>query len=351
VKVALGYGDVEASKPSDKEVVLEHWSPTLPNVEYVKFEGLSDSSTTSLVNVTESRENDTVERTYVELEATEVRMRWSPDDFSTVHSLCPNNSYEEIEEQRPIQGDLAPRVQHEYLPLSTAFSDQLAVQRLTSLVTSESTAHRRSSMRRHSIGNALNLVRKTTMHFKAKASFPDRAASGYLYTKLAEALQDAVADGNISLVASLFNLGADVNYSSVHNRVYHNVLQVAVASGHTDIVEFFISMGADGISVDNALITAFFANNIDLAVRLAPDSNIYHLRPFDTAGPENEKLSASSLGRVIKDHTMPSKARTRLLECFLSQNYFDANKVVFQVYDTANDRLFEFSTLCTLVAQ
>jgi ankyrin repeat protein len=200
---------------------------------------------------------------------------------------------------------------------------------------------------------ALNLVRKKTMYFKAKPqrSDPDKAPSGHLYTKLAEALQDAVAEGNISLVASLFKLGANVNYSSVKDRVYHNILQVAVASGHADIVEYFIVMGADGISVDNALITAFFADNLDLAILLAPHANVYHLRPFDTPGPEYQKLSASSLGRAIRDRSMPAQSRLRLLKAFMSQKYFDANRIVFQAYDTANERLFEFSTLALLVAQ
>jgi len=75
---------------------------------------------------------------------------------------------------------------------------------------------------------------------------------------------------------------------------------VAVASGHLDIVEYFIAIGADGVSVDNALITAFFADNIDLAMILAPHSNAYHLRSLDTAGPKYQRLSASSLGRVIR---------------------------------------------------
>ena len=77
------------------------------------------------------------------------------------------------------------------------------------------------------------------MHFMAKPQDPAEAPSGY------EALQDAVAEGNLSLVASLCNLGANVD------------LQVAVASGHLDIVEYFIAIGADEVSVDNALVTYY----------------------------------------------------------------------------------------------
>jgi ankyrin repeat protein len=342
----------EASRSSDKEVILEHWVPKLPQIEDVEFEEASDSPTAAPLNTTGSREDGRVERSYIELEATPARTRWDADDFGTVRSLHQGNNSGQIrEDQRPVQGFASPRSQQEFQTLSTTFSDQLAVERITSLVTSESTVHRRRSMRRPSIGNALNLVRKRTMHFRNKSTDLDKAPSGYLYARLAEALQDAVAEGNISLVASLFKLGANVNYSSVKNHVYHNILQVAVASGHEEIVDYFIEMGADGISVDNALITAFFADNIDLAIKLAPHAEVYHLRPFETPGPEYQKLSASSLGRVIRDRTMPARSRLMLLRCFMSQGYFDTNKVVFQAHDTANERLFEFSTLATLVAQ
>jgi hypothetical protein len=349
VKTPVRHGNIEASRSSDKEVVLEHWTPSLPKIHDVESEDTSDSPTASLSKGTGSPEDETVDRTYVELEVTPTRTRWNPDDFGTPRSTSPSN--ERPDARTSIQGAVARRPQQEYRPISTEFSDQLAVQRITSLVVSESIVHRQRSMRKPSIGNALNLVRKKTMRFKNKPQDPELAASGYLYTKLAEALQDAVAEGNISLVASLFKLGADVNYSCVKNRVYHNILQVAVASGHSDIVEYFIAMGADGISVDNALVTAFFADNIDLAIKLASHANIYHLRPFDNSGPEYQKLSASSLGRVIRDRTMPARSRLRLLKCFMSQEDFDPNKVVFQAYDTANERLFEFSTLATLVAQ
>ena len=189
------------------------------------------------------------------------------------------------------------------------------------------------------------------MHFRSRTPDPDIAASGYLYTQLAEALQEAVAENNISLVASLFKLGAHVNYSSAKNCVYHTILQVAAAAGHWDIVDYFVAMGADGISVDKARLTAFFADNIILAMKHVPHTNIYHLQPFTTSGAEYQKLFASSLGRIIQDRTVPARSRLSLLKCFKSQTYFDANKIVYQAYDTANEHLFEFSTLATLVAQ
>lgn len=338
--------NAEVSRSSDKEVVSDHWTPTLPKIMDEEITAVSPSAAIA------PRESELIDRSYVELEVTPTRTRWDPDDFGTVPSLGFNASNLTVSEQRPFDSAaVIPRPQQEYTPLSTAFSDQLAVQRISSLVASESPIQRKGS--RRNIGAALQVVRKKTMYFKNKPppSDPDKAASGYLYTKLAEALQDAVAEGNISLVASLFNLGANVNYSSVKNRVYHNILQVAVASGHVEIVEFFIAMGVDGISVDNALITAFFADRLDLAIKLAPHANVYHLRPFENPGPNYQKLSASSLGRVIRDQTMPAGSRLRLLKCFISQKYFDANRIVFQAYDTANLRLFEFSTLATLVAQ
>ena len=354
IKTPAFHSDVEASRSSDKEVVTHHWTPTLPNIQDVEEEEEEPSInlSSSPLNVTVPRETETIDRSYVELEVTPTHPRWGPNDFGTVRSTGFNDfPVAIVSEQTIVEPPVAPRAQEEYRPISTTLSDQLAVQRIASLVTSESTPQRKRSMRKPSIGSALNLVRKKTMYFKNKPTDPDKAASGYSYTKLAEALQDAVAEGNISLVASLFNLGANVNYSSVKDRVYHNILQVAAASGHTDIVEYFIAMGADSVSVDNALITSFFADNIDLAIKLAPHANVYHLRPFDTPGPEYQRLSASSLGRVIRDRTMPARSRLRVLKCLINQDYFDANKVVFQAYDTANERLFEYSTLATLVAQ
>ena len=354
VKAPAIHLDVEASRSSDKEVVLDHWIPTLPKTE----EDGEVEENTSTLSVTPSSvkgdvESENIDRSYVELDVTPTRTRWDPDDFGAIPSPRPGPTpLKIVPEHSPVESTIVPRSQQEYHPISTPFSDQLAVQRISSLVTSESMPQRQKSMRRSSIGIALNLVRKKTQYFKNKpASDPDKAPSGYLYTKLAEALQDAVAEGNISLVASLFNLGANVNYSSVKDHVYHNILHVAVASGHADMIEYFIAMGADGISVDNALITAFFADNLDLAIMLAPHANVYNLRPFDTTRSSYQKFSASSLGRIIRDRTMPPITRFKLLKCLISQDYFDANKAVLQTYDTANGRLFEFSTLAALVAQ
>ena len=343
---------IDIERSSDKEVVPDHWTPTLSKIQDVEEEETSSAQAVSPSAAVVPGESELIDRSYVELEVASTPARWDPDDFGAVNLGLNIASSRRIPEQRPTDSAVVlPRPQQEYTPLATSFSDQLAVQRISSLVTTESTIKRKGSTR--SIGSALSIVRKKTMYFKSKPppADPDKAPSGYLYTKLAEALQDAVAEGNISLVASLFKLGAHVNYSSVKNQVYHNILQVAVASGHAEIVEFFIAMGADGISVDNALITAFFADNLNLAIKLAPHANVYHLRPFDTPGPDYQKLSASSLGQVIRDRTMPAANRLRLLKSFFNQKYFDANRIVFQAYDTSNSRLFEFSTLATLVAQ
>ena len=314
--------DAETSRSSDKEVVPVHWTPTLPKIIDEEME--EEATLVSPVAANAPRERESIDRSYVELEVVPSRTRWDPDDFGTVPSLGSNGALNEtIPEQTQFGSAVVfPRPQQEYTPLSTAFSNQLAIQRISSLVASEPQMQRKGS--RRNIGAALQVVRKKTIHFKSKPPppDPDKAASGYLYTKLAEALQDAVAEGNISLVASLFNLGADVNYSSVKNQVYHNILQVAVASGHAEIVEFFIAMGADGISVDNALVTAFFADRLDLAIKLTPHASIYHLRPFDNSGPEYQKLSASSLGRVIRDRTMPAQSRLRLLRFFYHPGVF-----------------------------
>ena len=338
------------SESSDKEVVPDNWSPVSPKTECVEVEEVrSPAVSASPPMVTGPREDELASQDLSGLELAPPSTRWNADDFGPVRATIFNDNADEgsSERRHTFPALNLPSTSQEETRLTTEDSDTLALQRVRAISTSTSTQQKRHS----TVGTALRVVRKKTMYFKSKPADLNKAASGYLYTALAESLQDAVAEGNIPLVASIFNLGANVNYSSVKDRVYHNILQVAVASGHSEIVDYFIAMGADGISIDNAIITAFFADYLDLAIKLAPHASVYHLHPFDATGPEYQKLSASSLGRVIRDRTMPPESRARLLECFMDQKYFDANKVVFQVYDTANERLFEFSTLATLVSQ
>jgi ankyrin repeat protein len=338
------------SESSDKEVVPDNWSPVSPTTERVEVTQASENLAVSASPSTGTGfgESELANKECSELEVVPAPTRWDANDFGPVRTtIFDDNSDNSLPATRQTLSSVnSPGTHRGEAQITTEESDMLALQRVRATPTSCSMRQKRNS----TIGTALRVVRKKTMYLKSRPADPDKATSGYLYTALAEALQDAVAEQNMPLIASLFNLGANVNYSSVKDRVYHNILQVAVASGNAQIVDCFITMGADGVSVDNAVITAFFADYLDLAIKLAPHASIQQLHPFDTPGPQYQKLSASSLGRIIRDRTMPSESRARLVECFTGQKYFDANKVVFQVYDTANERLFEFSTLSALVS-
>ena len=325
IKTPVKYSEAKVSQSSDKEVVpatSDHWTLTEIIREDVgakrtsHYLAVSPSSTApgpgrdellhncsgleavSPSSIVSGPESDELFHNGSGLEVPSTPTRWDANDFGPLCSLDYTSiSTESVSDQRQVV-PLAVKasIHRGHKPMPTAESDLLAMQRLRTLTSSESVLQKRNS----TVGTALRLVRKKTALFKHNSADPDKAASGYLYTTLAEALQDAVAEGNITLVASLFNLGADVNYSSVKDRVYHNILQHAVAFGHSEIVDYFIAKGADGASVDNALTTAFFADRFDLTMKLAPHGMYDHLLPFDCHGPEYQKLSASSLGRIIE---------------------------------------------------
>lgn len=235
-------------------------------------------------------------------------------------------------------------------PVSTSQSDILALNRLRALDPDSQKITQVNRMKRFAIVPFLSRKGRVS----ATGNSTEKAASGFALTTLAQALQDAVTEGNLPLAASLIHLGADINFMSVQKKTYHYILGVAVVTGHRKCIDYLLASGSNGVSVDNALLIAYFTNSLDLLPKLLPHTNMYHLSHTDkgqvTPG-KPESTSGSSLGYIARDNMMPREFRAAFLEAFMADKRFDHNKVVIQTYDLVNGRLFEFSTLTTLVHQ
>ncbi len=299
VKAPVECSEVEVSRSSDKEVVpdnCDNWTLVLPIREDVSaganlplpavspsstipgperdellhncsdFEAVSPSSNVPGPGSDELFHYDN------DLEVSSTPTRWDANDFGPLCSSHYNSTTtESVSDQRQVVPlAVAAGVHQKHKPIPTAESDLLAMQRLKTLTASKSMLQKRNS----TVRTTLRLVRKKTALFKHKLADPDEAGSGYLYTTLAEALQDAVAE-ETSHSSPLYSISGRTSTTPRLRIEYITIsCNMAVAFGHSEIVDYFIAKGADGASVDNALITAFFADRFDLTTKLAPHANI-----------------------------------------------------------------------------
>lgn len=150
---------------------------------------------------------------------------------------------------------------------------------------------------------------------------------------LSLALHDAVVEGNVQLVASIFKLGANTNFNSLEPASRHHVLKAAVLSGHTHMVNYLTVMGADEVSIGHALISALRADKLDMAVRLLPHANMVSLHPWDNL-PRQCQVYVTLFGRIALDTIIPPETIGRALEIIINDTRFSATSMVYEYHET-----------------
>jgi ankyrin repeat protein len=106
-----------------------------------------------------------------------------------------------------------------------------------------------------------------------------KAHTGYYFKDLGSALKTAASEGNLPLVVSILEFGADVNYlSHVHTNEYaHKALSKAAKSGHGHIVSYLLGFGANAFSATCALREALKNESLQTAtvLQLLDHADIY----------------------------------------------------------------------------
>lgn len=97
---------------------------------------------------------------------------------------------------------------------------------------------------------------------------PETAASGAPLQALATGLEEAAAAGNLGLVASYFELGADPNFRSLSKQETHKALPLAASRGHTEIVDYMCSRGANSYTINPAMLMASMYGHVDLVIKM-----------------------------------------------------------------------------------
>jgi ankyrin repeat protein len=210
---------------------------------------------------------------------------------------------------------------------STAEIVQLALLRLQALE-AKYEPYRVENKRKSAFGRALRVVRRKSVAEKG----PERGASGFSLDVLARALEEAASEGNVPLAAYLLELGADVNFSSVKHRTEHEALLRAASNGQIQMVDYLISKGAEGSNLTDAVHYACHFQHADLATELV---QVYHVsiygigKLFETS-EAGCFATTSCFSAVVAISNQ--KDRLRLLECIMSQDYFEVNKVVHSTF-------------------
>lgn len=326
----------------DKEVIKNDYdtkgkSPTRDSEKEAREVSGSAQSMNQVVNVTEKGSPESLNDTQGKQET---KIRTSP---------IPTRQFP------PRQSATSPGTYEVDTHISTLSCDELALQRLKTLQLEENPVQPEKKDRKATIGKALYRIRNKGMIAVGIAK-DAKVRSGFSYETLSRALRGAVMEGNVRLTASLFKLGADVNFSNPRSKEYHYIMDVAAITGNIQIVNLFIDSGADGITTDHALTAAYFANQVDIAMRLVPHADFYHLhlvdkilRPFQHS-QDSYTLLRSSLGQVCRDYEMPAESRLQLLHRFFDEKSFDPAREVERTQSTGETVYVTWNILDTLVA-
>lgn len=149
---------------------------------------------------------------------------------------------------------------------------------------------------------------------------PTKNSEGYSYIALTTALENATQEGNLPLVASLLELGADANYISPSDRTEHNALQKAVESGHGLVVDHLLRCGATASVADTVLRAALKMDSLEMAMRLMPHTDFYRLTKVVL---DSEDVYCSSAGAIIR---WKHKDRLKLIRLLVNDPNFDVEK-------------------------
>ncbi|KAI9668479.1 MAG: hypothetical protein M1829_005357 [Trizodia sp. TS-e1964] len=246
-------------------------------------------------------------------------------------------------------------------PVSTPESDKLAQQILASLeLEQRRMASSSKTQKRISMISPLRRTRSTLSHGEFSSA------------NLTAALRKAALEDNLCLVASLLNMGANINFVSdgpteprpslVHRisisrnnarksteREHHKIMSQAVAANPVKgpMVDFFVAMGADGASIDMALTAAILANNLDLALSLVPLADVYSLQECKLN--EADATHASSIGVACLAKKVPRSTRRSVLRLIFQRPDFDMYKPVYKTYSAGSDIETKHDTLSLLI--
>jgi ankyrin repeat protein len=138
--------------------------------------------------------------------------------------------------------------------------------------------------------------KKKLLLSKLSSKQQSKAHTGYYFQDLGMALKTAASEGNLPLVVSILEFGADVNYLS-HvrrtNEYAHQALSKAAKSGHGHIVSHLLRSGANAFSAACALREALKDESLQTAavLQLLDLADIYakfdkHDTPISSINPD-----------------------------------------------------------------
>lgn len=217
--------------------------------------------------------------------------------------------------------------------VSTSESDELALQCLRALKAEEPHLPPRPTKKQSLTRRLLSKARPSKSSTKGVEARAAASENGHFSLRLLSlALHGAVVDGNIQLVASIFKLGANVNFDCLQPKNRHHFLEVAALLGHTHrhIVNHFIFMGADEVSIGQALISALRAGDLDMALTLVPHANMISLHPWDNRQAQWQ-ICATLFGRIARDTKIPYKTRGEVLKVLIDQEHFLAASTAWEI--------------------
>jgi hypothetical protein len=238
--------------------------------------------------------------------------------------------------------------------VSTKESDKLALQLLKSIEPQQETVPSSPKSKRRS--SILSGFRKKQPKLEKTDPQPSSAlgSGGFSSATLTAALTKAAVEGNLCVVASLLNMGANVNFvfenieeppngmdriyarlgrqntiEQSTKREYHNIMSNVVTqnSAPAPTIRYLIAMGADGVSIDMALTAAILADNLPLALSLVPRADVYSLRNYRLDGVSYS--CGSSIAHAALASSVPRSTRKTVLEYILQKKDFDMSKTVY----------------------
>jgi ankyrin repeat protein len=201
----------------------------------------------------------------------------------------------------------------------------------TSITTSASDAAARS------LATALQprkrmFIFKEFRHSTRNPENSDQAASGFSLQTLAKVLEDAAAAGNLALVASTLDLGADVNYSSRRTKQCHFALQRAALAKHEDVVGYLLRMGANRDTSASALYTAINHKATRIALILVPRADLNKMWKSTRL---NDTLCYESCVSALVG--IDRESRQKLLRLMMDQPSFDPESPAMTFVERIDD--------------
>lgn len=232
-----------------------------------------------------------------------------------------------------------PENAHElYSSLTTAESDQRAILLLERLKAEIDNGGRKAKYPTDKFRLSVSLGVNPLKKFRKETT-----VTRYPEPLAAEALEEAAAQGNVPLMASLMKYGADVKYASTVKKLPHDAIQRAAIRGHSLAVNFLASQGVLHEHLEYALYHACHHAHVDIAISLIENygANIYldHLSKRRMNCPKSKGLQCLASVDYMSYSCFEAMGfianksdRSRLLDFFLRQKSFQLDKNVSKRY-------------------